>query len=180
MCNNRICMNEITNSNIPNSKYSPPGTWCIAHPNCHVRQRFGDRFLIFAEWNSYIKRESKRHRHSETKTEMTDTLPSFFKVQEYQPKSQHIRNFIFFKTLFINYCGSSKSLSKCKCCSSIYTNLMIPKLPFQILTTASALLQLSIIHMSTTSLKPFSLSSFSTLFCQPSIYCCDPAQSFRL
>ncbi len=36
MCNNGICsMNEITNSNIPNSKYSPPSTWCIAHLNCH-------------------------------------------------------------------------------------------------------------------------------------------------
>ncbi len=93
---------------------------------------------------------------------MTDTVLSFFKVQESQPKTKthHSRNCIFFKTLLINYCRSSKSLSKCKCCSSIYTNLLIPKLPFQILTTASALLQLSIIYMSTTSLKTFSLSSF--------------------
>jgi hypothetical protein len=164
-------MNEITNSNIPNSKYSRPSTSCIAHTNCHVRQRFGDRFLIFAEWNRYLKRETKRHRHRETKTEMTDTLPSFFKVQESQPKTktQHSRNCIFFKTLFINYCGSSNSLSKCKRCSSIYTNLMIPKLPFQILTTASAPLQLSIIYMSTTSLKPFSLSSFFYAFL-PTLY----------
>ncbi len=150
--------------------------------NLHVRQRFGVRFLIFSEWHGYIERETKRnrHRHRKTKTEMTDTLPSFFKVQESQPKTKtrHSRNCIFFKTLFINYCRSSRSLSKCKCSSSIYTNVMIPKLPFQILTTASALLQLSIIYMSSTSLKPFSLKS--TLFCKPTIYYCDPARSFRL
>jgi hypothetical protein len=36
MCNNWICsMNEITNSNILNSKYSRPSTWDIAHPNYH-------------------------------------------------------------------------------------------------------------------------------------------------
>jgi hypothetical protein len=133
--------------------------------NLHVRQRFGDRFLIFSEWHSYIKRETKRDRHRHRHGYSSFLPSSRYKNLNPKLKPNTAGIACFSKTLFINYCRSSKSLSKCKCWSSIYTNWTIPKLPFQILTTASALLQLSIIYMST-SLKPFSLSSFFYAFLQ--------------
>ncbi len=55
MCNNQICsMNEITNSNIQNSKYSPPSTWCIAHPNCYWSWRTCPHIAQPSSWNQNL------------------------------------------------------------------------------------------------------------------------------
>ncbi len=118
-----------------------------------------------------IATSKERQRETDTDTDRDDGYSCFLPSSRYKNLNPKLKPntagiACFSKTLFINYCRSSKSLSKCNCWSSIYTNWTIPKLPFQILTTASALLQLSIIYMSTTSLKPFSLSSFFYAFLQ--------------